>query len=263
MTTPVSASAPVFSGEFVDLTLTNVTKVSHDSSIFRFAFPGADDDSGLITASAILIKYAGANGKNIIRPYTPISDPRTKGYLDLLVKVYPEGKASKHIHSLKPGDKLAFKGPIIKYPWTPNKDASIVLIGGGTGITPLYQLIHEITSNRAEDKTEITLLFGNKTADDILLYDELKSIAAKDDKFKVYFTVEQNAPEGTIPGFITDSLVKKAIGDKDFKSLKFFVCGPPGLYNAISGPKVSPTDQGELTGLLKSYGVEKEQVFKF
>ncbi|KAK9489032.1 hypothetical protein V1508DRAFT_362604 [Lipomyces doorenjongii] len=263
MTYPVSAASPVFKGDFIDLTLTEVTKVSHDTSIFRFAYPGADDESGLITASAILVKYKDENDKNIIRPYTPITDPRTKGYLDLLVKVYPEGKASKHIHSLKPGDKLAFKGPIIKYPWTPNKDPQIVLIGGGTGLTPLYQLIHEITSNRGEDKTEITLLYGNKTVDDILLYDELKSIAAKDDKFKVYFTVEKDAPEDTIAGFINDAVVKKAIGDKDFKSFKFFVCGPPGLYNAISGSKVSPSDQGELTGLLKSYGVDKEQVFKF
>ncbi|KAK9245715.1 hypothetical protein V1506DRAFT_537320 [Lipomyces tetrasporus] len=263
MSTPISATSPVFKGDFVDLTLSHVTKVSHDTSIFRFAFPEADDDSGLITASAILIKYKDENEKNIIRPYTPISDPRTKGYLDLLVKVYPEGKASKHIHSLKPGDKLAFKGPIIKYPWTPNKDSHVVLIGGGTGITPLYQLVHEITSNRGEDKTAITLLYGNKTVDDILLYDELKSIAAKDDKFNVYFTIEKDAPEGTIPGFISDAVVKKAIGDADLKTLKFFVCGPPGLYNAISGPKISPADQGELTGLLKSYGVEKEQVFKF
>ena len=37
-------------------------------------------------------------------------------YLDLAVKVYPEGKMSKHIHSLKPGDTLDFKGPIMGLP---------------------------------------------------------------------------------------------------------------------------------------------------
>ncbi|XP_060667425.1 uncharacterized protein LOC107420910 isoform X2 [Ziziphus jujuba] len=32
--------------------------------------------------------------------YTPISDPDAKGYFDLLIKVYPEGKMSQHFASL-------------------------------------------------------------------------------------------------------------------------------------------------------------------
>lgn len=47
------------------------------------------------------------------------------------------------------------------------------------------------------------------------------------------------------------------------KDVKIFVCGPPGLYKAVSGNKTSPVDQGELTGMLKELGYEKEQVYKF
>ena len=36
--------------------------------------------------------------------------------------------------------------------------------------------------------------------------------------------------------------------------------GPPGQMKALSGPKVSMTDQGELTGILKELGYKKEQV---
>jgi cytochrome-b5 reductase len=35
---------------------------------------------------------------------------------------------------------------------------------------------------------------------------------------------------------------------------------PPGMYKAISGGKKSPTDQGELTGMLQKLGYDKEQV---
>jgi len=42
--------------------------------------------------------------------YTPISDPEAKGYFDLLIKVYPDGKMSQHFASLKPGDVLEVKG---------------------------------------------------------------------------------------------------------------------------------------------------------
>ena len=46
-------------------------------------------------------------------------------------------------------------------------------------------------------------------------------------------------------------------------NIKVFVCGPPGLYKAISGNKKSPSDQGELDGMLKELGYSKEQVYKF
>ena len=35
---------------------------------------------------------------------------------------------------------------------------------------------------------------------------------------------------------------------------------PPGMYNAVSGGKKSPTDQGELTGILQKLGYDKDQV---
>ena len=50
---------------------------------------------------------------------------------------------------------------------------------------------------------------------------------------------------------------------KDGANGKIFVCGPPGLYKAVSGMKKSPQDQGELEGMLKELGYEKEQVYKF
>ena len=77
---------------------------------------------------------------NVLRPYTPLSRPDAKGYLDLAVKVYPEGKMSKHIDSLKPGDTLDFKGPILKTAYKPNQYEHIGMVAGGTGITPMLQV---------------------------------------------------------------------------------------------------------------------------
>ncbi|KAK9478901.1 NADH-cytochrome b5 reductase [Lipomyces japonicus] len=265
MTSPASASTPVFTGEFVDLTLTKVTPISKNSGVFTFAFDDKDAVSGLVTASAVVIKYLDdASGKNIIRPYTPITDVETKGYLDLLVKEYPNGKASVHIHSLKPGDKLAFKGPIVKYAWTANKHDEIALVGGGTGITPLWQLIHEINKN-PEDKTKVTLVYGNISEDDILLKKEIDAVvAAKPEQFKVVYALDK-APEGWtgVSGYITKDVLSKALPSASSANVKVFVCGPPGLYAAVSGKKVSPADQGEVDGILKDLGFNKEQVFKF
>ena len=53
----------------------------------------------------------------MIRAYTPISRSDTPGELAFLIKKYDNGLASQYIHSLKPGDKLAIKGPILKFPY--------------------------------------------------------------------------------------------------------------------------------------------------
>ena len=65
-------------------------------------------------------------------------------------------------------------------------------------------------------------------------------------------------------GHVTKDLLKTVLPfePKD-KDGKIFVCGPPGLYKAVSGTKNSPTDQGELSGMLKELGYDKEQVYKF
>eukprot|EP00483_Globobulimina_turgida_P012752 UN12776 len=49
----------------------------------------------------------------------------------------------------------------------------IGMLAGGTGITPMYQILKSINQNKEEDQTQISLIFSNKTENDILLKDEL------------------------------------------------------------------------------------------
>jgi cytochrome-b5 reductase len=171
---------------------------------------------------------------------------------------------STHIHNMEPGQTLSFKGPLPKYPWTSNKHNHIALIAGGTGITPMYQLVRAIFNN-PDDKTKVSLVFGNVGEKDILLKEEFDKLE-KDypQQFKVFYTLD-NPPESWKhgKGFITKDLLKTIIPDPKSENIKLFVCGPPGLYKAVSGPKVSPTDQGELDGILKELGYTKDQVYKF
>jgi cytochrome-b5 reductase len=175
---------------------------------------------------------------------------------------------SNHIFSLKPNDSLDFKGPIAKYPWESNKHQSIALVAGGTGITPMYQLIRAILKN-PDDKTKITLLFANVSTQDILLRKELDDLATKYPRqFKTVYVVDKVADEEKKnwqgeTGYITKELLKTHLPEPKEENVKVFVCGPPPLYKAISGGKKSPSDQGELTGYLKELGYEKDQVFKF
>ncbi|GAB0146587.1 NADH-cytochrome b5 reductase [Epichloe bromicola] len=259
---------PAFTGGdqgFVSLKLADIENVNHNTKRLRFELPESDMVSGLHVASAILTKYKGPEDeKAILRPYTPISDESEKGFVDLLVKKYQGGPMSTHIHNLVPGQRLDFKGPLPKYPWTENKHDHIALVAGGTGITPMYQLCRAIFNN-PNDKTKVTLVFGNVSEEDILLRRELADLEnTYPQRFRAFYVLDK-APKGWSggSGFISKDLLKTVLPEPKEENIKVFICGPPGLMKAISGPKVSPKDQGELSGSLKDLGYTKEQVYKF
>lgn len=170
-----------------------------------------------------MTSYAGEDGKPVVRPYTPINQ-HERGTLTLLVKDYPEGKMSSHIHHLKEGDKLAIKGPLPKMAYKPNHNKRIGMIAGGTGLTPMLQVIEEILSNPA-DKTEVKLIFANTSSKDILLKEKLDALAAKDKRLQVTYLIDkpESGWKGEV-GYITAPLLKKTLFPPSDDSL-VLVCG--------------------------------------
>lgn len=249
---------------WIDLPIKQIETLSHDTKRFTFKLPQEDQVSGLITASCIFAKYVTPKGSNVIRPYTPVSDNDTRGEMQLVIKHYDNGKMTSHLFDLKENDTVSFKGPAIKWEWKPNSFDSITLLGAGTGITPLYQLVHHIAQDPT-DNTKIHLFYGNKTPADILLKPELDALQKKyPDQVKITYFVDKadgsNFQGET--GFITKDFLSHNAPKPSAKN-QVFVCGPPPFMGAYSGPKVSPSDQGELTGILAELGYSKSNVFKF
>jgi cytochrome-b5 reductase len=175
-----------------------------------------------------------------------------------MVKKYPNGKASTHIHSLVPGDTLTFAAALKGHAWTPNQARQVYLIAGGAGITPIYQLAQGILNNPAE-KTKIKLVFGVNTEQDLLLREELEGFKTRfPDRFDYVYTVSH--PEGLgegvgfKKGYVTEELLRGVVeADRD---AKVFVCGPPAMENSLVGPC-------GRAGVLARLGFEKEQIVKF
>ncbi|KAI4137356.1 MAG: hypothetical protein L6R39_007332 [Caloplaca ligustica] len=207
---------------WLDLKLESVEEVSDNTKRFRFALPDKDDVSGLQIASALLTKYKGPEmEKPVIRPYTPVSDEDARGHIDLLIKRYPNGPMSEHLHSMEPPQRLDFKGPIPKYPWAPNKHDHICLIAGGTGITPMYQLCRAIFSNPA-DKTKVTLVFGNVREQDILLKREFEDLEnTYPQRFRAFYMLDQ-PPEGWMQGtgYINLDMLKQVLPEPKVENIK-------------------------------------------
>ena len=88
----------------------------------------------------------------------------------------------------------------------------IGMIAGGTGITPMYQVIREVLGNE-EDKTRLTLIYANRSEKDILLKAELDQLQAwYPRRFQVHYVVEHAEDEATFDGFtgfVTTDVAKK------------------------------------------------------
>ena len=53
----------------------------------RFALPHPRQALGLPVGQHIILKAAAADGSDILKPYTPVTDDDTRGYVDFVIKV--------------------------------------------------------------------------------------------------------------------------------------------------------------------------------
>lgn len=199
-------------GDFQHFTLKEKNDISHNVTVYRFALPRPTDILGLPIGQHISLA-ATIGGKEVVRSYTPISSDNEAGYFDLLVKAYPQGNISKYLTTLEVGQTMKVRGPKGAMVYTPNMCRHIGMIAGGTGITPMYQIIKAIIRNRprngGNDTTQVDLIFANVNPDDILMKDELEQLAKEDDGFRIYYVLN-NPPEGWTGGvgFVTPDMIK-------------------------------------------------------
>lgn len=209
----------------------------------------------------------------IDRKYTPVTGNETPGYVDLVIKVYkpgntkmPDGKEmnwedggkmSLFLDSKRIGESLDIMGPlgineylgegIFKLPGRTVVTKSVGMMAGGTGLTPMLQVLQAALRN-PKDKTKFSLILANKTEDDILCRDMLDDLARKHkDRFKLTYTLDfPPAKWDGKKGFITADMIKEVLPPSLPETL-MLLCGPPGMIEfackknleALGFPKTS------------------------
>ncbi len=187
---------------------------SANPSSYRFKLPTERSILGLPIGQHISIgaDLPDANGKivPVLRSYTPISGDHQPGYVDLLIKSYPQGNISKHMAGLKVGHTIKVKGPKGAFVYTPNMVRRFGMVAGGTGITPMLQIIRAIVRGRSKgDTTQVDLIFANVTRQDILLKEDLDAVSSEDPGIRVYYVLDRPDEEWTGGvGFVTADMLK-------------------------------------------------------
>ncbi|KAK9713817.1 hypothetical protein RND81_06G053000 [Saponaria officinalis] len=231
--------------------------LSHDVRLFRFGLPSKDQVLGLPCGKHIFV-CATVDEKLCMRAYTPTSTIDEVGYFDLVIKVYFKGQhpkfpngglMSQHLDTLQLGSIVEVKGPLghIEYlgkgnflvhgkPKFANK---LTMICGGTGVTPIYQVMQAILKD-PEDETEMHVVYANRTVEDILLRNELDTWAVDfKDKVKVWYVVEEADDEWKYDvGFINEKILRDHVPLARDDDVLALTCGPPPMIQFAVQPNL-------------------------
>jgi cytochrome-b5 reductase len=71
----------------VELKVTQKTAMSPDTVLLRFDLASPGHRLGLHVGGHVMVHAPGSDGRDIVRPYTPITLDYDLGHMDLLIKV--------------------------------------------------------------------------------------------------------------------------------------------------------------------------------
>jgi nitrate reductase (NAD(P)H) len=223
--------------------------VSWDTRIFTYQLDHSEQRLGLPVGQHLMVRLKDPKtNEAIIRSYTPISEINDKGFMDMLVKVYFDkdgvkgGKMSQAMDALSIGQYIEMKGPIGKFEYlghgrctVQNKERSVksfIMICGGSGITPIYQVFRAIMQNPA-DNTKCVVLNGNRQFEDILCKPELDALAKDNDRRCELIYTLTKAPDDWcgLRGRIDAHLVDKHCSQSE--DTLVLICGPEALERTM------------------------------
>lgn len=161
----------------------------------------------------------------------------------------PPGRMSSYIFNLKPGDKVAIKGPFGEFFARETKN-EMLFIGGGAGMAPMRSHIFD-QFRRLKTDRKVTFWYGARSKRELFYDEDFDGIAAAHDNFKWHVALSEPLPEdnwrgltGFIHAVVRDQYLKDHPAPED---IEYYLCGPPVMNDAC-------------IAMLLDQGVERENI---
>jgi len=140
------------------------------------------------------------------------------------------GNVTRALHQMREGDTVGIRGPYGHgFPIDELKGNDVVLVAGGIGYAPLRSLLKHMLRHRS-DYGRVILVYGARTPQDFLFYDELQSMFSEG-KAEIQLTVDRPAADwpghvGVVTTLLTDLWI-------EVPRTYVVVCGPPIMYKFV------------------------------
>ena len=193
------------------------------------------------------------NGQKVRRSYSMSSSPNKDASIAVTVKRVPNGLVSNYLcDTVKVGDAIEVMQPMGHFVIEPNpmKERTIVLFGGGSGVTPLMSILKSVLP--VEQGSKVFLVYGSRDEENIIFKKQFVELEQKyEGRFRVLHVLTK--PSYTWTGYKTRINQASAVTflKQDFAidiaKAEYFLCGPEGMME-------------EVTNSLKIFNVPAENI---
>jgi glycine betaine catabolism B len=242
---PTAAATPprIWTGP---LRVVSIVEETPDVRTFRLADPAGQPLPFKHQPGQYLVLSLVIDGKKVNRTYTIASSPTQANYCEITVKREEMGYGSRHLHeTFREGQVVNVTAPAGRFTFNGTQSASVVLIAGGVGITPLMSILRYLTAQQW--RGDIYFVYSAKTPRDIIFRRELEDLQKRFPNLRLHVTLTRASGTDWAGkhGRITAELLKKIV--PDIARHPVYICGPASM--------MEPTIQ-----LLRELGVPKEQI---
>lgn len=177
-------------------------------------------------------------GTNETRAFSIANPPDANGQagaIELNVRIVPGGAGTTWLHEqLKTGDKLSISGPYGRFFVRRSAKMPMLFMAGGSGLSSPLSMILDLLQSGHEQA--ITLVYGQRTREELYYDAELRQLAQKHANFE-YIPALSEEPENSgwegARGFVHEVARNHLQGD--FSGRKAYLCGPPPMIEACIG----------------------------
>lgn len=178
-------------------------------------------------------------GKKVRRAYSVCTSPYTDSHPAVTVKRIEGGLVSNFLNDhLKTGDTLEVMEPMGNFTLEPDasKARHVILLGGGSGITPLMSIAK--STLKQEPNSKVSLIYANRNLESVIFQQELERLQqAYSSSFKVIHVLDQPPAGWTGPsGLLTPANLPELLQQLPqlpAEQTEYFTCGPEGLMICV------------------------------
>jgi propane monooxygenase reductase subunit len=174
-------------------------------------------------------------GTGITRSFSMANTPRQQMRLNFIIKRYPQGLFSGLLDgSLQVGQRLTAKGPYGTCFRREERNGPMLLIGGGSGMSPLWSILGDQVESGEE--RPIRFFYGARTRRDLFYLEEFTALTAQLPDFRFVPALSHVEPEDlwtAETGFIHDVVARTLQVEALDGEMDAYSCGPPAMIDAM------------------------------
>jgi propane monooxygenase reductase subunit len=212
-----------------DAQLSGVTALTHDTRLLE------------VRLEAPMKFWAGqyveltVPSAGVTRSYSMASTQSTPDSLQFIIRKYPDGAFSSLVDTtLQPGTALKVKGPFGSCYRRDGRPGPMVLVGGGSGMSPLWSILQDHL--RSGEQRPIRFFYGARTRRDLFFLEEFAAVASRLSDFEFIPVLSQASAEDAWDGetgFVHEAAERILREQRLPGEIDAYTCGPPPMIDAV------------------------------